>query len=80
MLRDEGALLDILRAAHLVGDFLKDIDHEQFEHDLKTQSAVLNKLMVLGDAVKRLSDDFRNEHDDVAAFDRRHAEPPHSWL
>jgi uncharacterized protein with HEPN domain len=34
----------------------------QFLNDIKTQSAVLHQLLILGEAVKRLSDDFRQRH------------------
>ena len=36
-----------------------------FEADLKTQSAVLHQLMVMGEAVKRLSQPFRERHAEI---------------
>ena len=35
------------------------------EDDLKTQSAVLHQLMLFGEGVKRLSDEFRDEHPEI---------------
>ncbi|MEE8522734.1 MAG: DUF86 domain-containing protein, partial [Thermoanaerobaculia bacterium] len=55
-------LLDILRAASLALEFKADLDRSAFFADLKTQSAVLHQLMILGEAVKRLSDAFREQH------------------
>ena len=49
---DEVVVLDIIRAARLAIDL----------EDIKTQSAVLHQLMVMGEAVKRLSMTYRNEH------------------
>ena len=36
-----------------------------FLRDVKTQSAILYQLLVVGEAVKRLSDSFRAEHDEI---------------
>jgi uncharacterized protein with HEPN domain len=62
MPRDDATLLDILRAARLAVVFTRDLDKPAFLHDLKTQSAVLHQLLVLGEAVKRLSEEFRTSH------------------
>jgi len=55
MSRDETTLLDISRAARLVIEFKQGMDKEAFLKDIKTQSAILHQLMVIGEAVKRLS-------------------------
>lgn len=62
MARDEASLLDIARAARLTQEFCRGMTKGQFLNDLKTQSAVLHQLLILGEAVKRLSDDFRQRH------------------
>jgi uncharacterized protein with HEPN domain len=62
MLRDDAILLDILRAARLAVAFKGDLDQSAFLNDLKTQSAVLHQLLVLGEAVKRLSEGLRTSH------------------
>lgn len=65
MARDEAVLLDIARAAHLVIEFKQDMDRAAFFKDFKTQSAILHQLMVLGEAVKRLSAEFRTCHPQI---------------
>jgi uncharacterized protein with HEPN domain len=65
MSRDETILLDIARAARLILEFKGDIDKGTFLKDLRTQSAVLHQLMVMGEAVKRLSQDFRIRHPEI---------------
>jgi uncharacterized protein with HEPN domain len=65
MPRDEAILLDIAHAARLVLEFKEGMDHATFLQDLKTQSAVLHQLMVIGEAVKRLSLDFRAKHPEI---------------
>ncbi len=66
MSRDETVLLDIARAAGLVAEFKQEMDRAAFLRDIKTQSAVLHQLMVMGEAVKRLSEDFRLQHPEIA--------------
>jgi uncharacterized protein with HEPN domain len=65
MYRDETVLLDIARAARLVLEFKQGMDKAAFVKDIKTQSAVLHQLMVIGEAVKRLSQDFRTRHQEI---------------
>lgn len=65
MSRDEAALFDIERALRLISDFTVDTDSLAFFEDLKTQSAVLHQLLVLGEAVKRLSPEFREAHPSI---------------
>ncbi|MDQ3010558.1 MAG: DUF86 domain-containing protein [Acidobacteriota bacterium] len=60
MLRDDATVLDLLRAARLILDFTRGIFA-----DAKTQSAVLHQMMIVGEAVKRLSPEFRDTHSQV---------------
>jgi uncharacterized protein with HEPN domain len=62
MLHDEIILLDIIRAMRLAVEFTQGMDKDSFLQDIRTQSAVLHQLMVMGEAVKRLSGDYRNQH------------------
>lgn len=65
MSRDEGNLLDILKAARLALEFKGQAGKSEFLADLKTQSAVLHQLLIIGEAVKRLSPEFRAAHPEV---------------
>lgn len=62
MSRDDATLADIARAVQLVLVFTQGMNSDDFLSDLKTQSAVLHQLMVIGEAVKRLSPEFRSSH------------------
>ena len=55
MSQDDVILLDIIHAARLAVEFKQGLDKDEFLQDIKTQSAVLHQLMVMGEAVKRLS-------------------------
>lgn len=62
MSRDDATLLDIARAAQLIQQFIAGISKADFVADLKTQSAVLHQLTIIGEAVKRLSHTFREQN------------------
>jgi uncharacterized protein with HEPN domain len=57
--RDDIVLKDILNAAQLVSAFVEGFEKTAFMDDWKTRSAVLYQLTVVGEAVKRLSAEFR---------------------
>jgi uncharacterized protein with HEPN domain len=65
MPRDEAALVDIATAADKIREFVQGFDREAFFRDAKTQSAVIHQLLVLGEAVARLSGEIRDQHSNV---------------
>jgi uncharacterized protein with HEPN domain len=65
MQRDEVVSQDIVNAARLVIEFVKGFDKDTFIYDWKTRSAVLYQLTVIGEAVKRLSKEFRAEYPQI---------------
>ena len=62
MNRDPETLLDIATFARRALEFSRGTDRRGLAENLLVQSAVLHQLMVIGEAVKRLSDSFRNDH------------------
>lgn len=66
MLRDEATLLDMAKFARIILDLMQGIDESTFQSDIRTQSAVLYQLTILGEAVKRLSDEFRQQHPEIS--------------
>ena len=65
MWKDKATLLDILKAARLAIEFRKDMDKPAFLSDPKTQSSILHQLLILGEAVKRLSGDVRERYPEI---------------
>ncbi len=65
MPRDTIIIKDIMQAAQLILEFKQDMNKSSFLEDFKTQSAVLHQLMVIGEAVKRLSQNFRVCHPEI---------------
>ena len=59
MRREELYLRDIVEAADAVQRFITDVNEEKFFEDEMRQSAVLQKLMLIGEATARLPESFR---------------------
>ena len=57
--RDDIVLKDIINAGKLIVEFVEALEKDTFIDDWKTRSAVLYQLTVVGEAVKRLSTEFR---------------------
>lgn len=62
---DEVIVLDLIRASRLIMMFRQGMDEAEFMVDVKTQSAILHQLMVMGEAVKRLSMPYRDQHSHI---------------
>ncbi|MFA4836893.1 MAG: DUF86 domain-containing protein [Dehalococcoidia bacterium] len=65
MLRDAAPLLDIVHSANLILEFKQGMDKAAFAKDNKTQSAIEHQMMVMGEAVKRLSPELRECHPEI---------------
>ena len=63
--RDDIVLKDIVNAAQLIAAFVDGFEKNMFNEDWKTRSAVLCQLTVIGEAVKRLSAEFRASHTQI---------------
>jgi len=63
--RDAAYVCDILKAARLIGSFVADVTRQEFEQDPKTHYAVIAQLQIIGEAAKRVSEEFRSAHPDV---------------
>ncbi len=61
MYRDDATLTDIWHCAHNILRYVDGLDYDTFINDDKTVHAVLHQIMVMGEAVKRLSADFREK-------------------
>lgn len=65
-LRDEPALLlDIIAACRNIERFIAGVDVSAFRAEKMTQCAVQHQIMVIGEATKLLSDEFRLDHPEI---------------
>jgi uncharacterized protein with HEPN domain len=65
MPRDKLVLHDIVEAADAIQRFLQGMSEETFLDQELHQSAVLQKLIVIGEAAGRLSGEFRDRHPEI---------------
>lgn len=59
------AIIDILSCSKNCIEFTKSMTLAEFEKDLKTIAAVQHQLMIIGEATKKLDDEFRNTYKDI---------------
>jgi uncharacterized protein with HEPN domain len=62
MLRDNESLIDIERAAKRILRYASDCDRTNLETNDEKVSAMLYQITVIGEATKRLSQEFRQQH------------------
>lgn len=65
MSRDEASLLDIIAASRRIIRYAQNIEKLELEADDEKQSAVLYQIIVLGEAVKRLTPGFRERYPNI---------------
>ena len=58
-------LRDILAAIESIEDFVVGMDLDTFQIGDKTTSAVMGKLEIIGEAVKQIPDEIRQNHSKV---------------
>lgn len=65
MQRDLGTVVDIVLACRDIREFVAGLSEPAFLEDKKTRSAVIHQIMVIGEAVKRLSAEFRSDNEEI---------------
>jgi len=65
MAGDEAHILDMLQACRRVTEAIEGLSLQSFLSDWKLQSVVQHQLLILGEAAKRLSWEFRGAHPEI---------------
>ncbi len=65
MRSEEQYLTDIVEAADAIGRFLSDVNREEFLQDELRQSAVIQKIEVIGEAAGKISPELRGRYPEV---------------
>jgi uncharacterized protein with HEPN domain len=65
MWRDAGSLVDMLKAARKVVEYATGLDESSFLGSSRDQDAILRQLTIVGEAAKRMSEEFRTSHPEV---------------
>jgi len=63
--RDLASILDMHYSAMLIVQFVAGMDEAAFAEDDKTQSAVIHRLLVLGESANRVSASFQAWHEEI---------------
>ena len=63
--RDAGYLWDMLQAARRLQEFTAGVSFEAYLESILLQSAVERQLEILGEAARRMSEGFRQEHPEI---------------
>ena len=58
-------ILDLYHALNQILTFTQNMDKQEFINDEKTQSSVLYQLVIMGEAVNRLSEQFKNQYPQI---------------
>lgn len=65
MPRDKETLVDIMRAIELIFQYTQGVDYNELSQNLEKQDAILRRITIIGEATKRLSKEFRNQHPSI---------------
>lgn len=65
MSRDKASVLDIFLAGQRVLTFAQGLSRADLETDIMRHSAILYQIEVMGEATKRLSSQFRDQHPEI---------------
>lgn len=55
-------LNDIHEAIQRIGIYIQNTNYDNFLEDIKTQDAVIRNLEIIGEAVKNISDDYKDKY------------------
>lgn len=58
-------LQHILESAGLVAEYIKDKSQKDFLADIQLQDSVIRRIEIIGEAAKKIPDDFRKKHPDI---------------
>ena len=67
--REKDWLEDILEAIQLIEDFVTGMEFADFQDDSKTRYAVVHALLIISEASRRLSEDWKGRHPDIPWWD-----------
>lgn len=65
MSRNQESLIDIAEAIKLIFQYVEGTDLKTLAANIEKQDAILRRITIIGEATKRLSQDFRNQHPSV---------------
>ncbi len=65
MWRDDATLVDIATFARDATEFVRGVDFARFMEDAEKRWAVVAQILLIGEAVSRLTEEFKDDHPDI---------------
>jgi uncharacterized protein with HEPN domain len=65
MSRDRESLIDIVESIKLIFRYVEGVNFEELATNIEKQDAILRRIIIIGEATKRLSIDFRSMHPNI---------------
>ncbi len=62
---DAAYLWDMLHAAEQAADFVREVSYQEYLADRRTQAAVERQIEIIGEAARRVSRDFQDNHSEI---------------
>ncbi|MEM9216145.1 MAG: DUF86 domain-containing protein [Cyanobacteria bacterium P01_F01_bin.150] len=62
MSRNQEALVDIVESIKLIFQYVDGVELESLATNVEKQDAIVRRITIIGEATKRLSSDFREQH------------------
>lgn len=63
--RDPALIWDMRQACADIVDFVKDVNFEQFQHSKVIRYAVERQILVIGEAARQVSENFKNKNPQI---------------
>jgi uncharacterized protein with HEPN domain len=65
MSRNQEALIDIIESIKLIFQYVEGVNRNTLAANIEKQDAILRRITIIGEATKRLTQDFRSQHPTV---------------
>lgn len=65
MSRDRESLIDIEDSIELIFRYTANVSEAELDANFEKQDAVLRRFIIIGEATKRLSAEFRSQHSNI---------------
>lgn len=67
MIKDPSILIDhILESIDLIETYVENITYDDFKISIQLQDAVIRRIMIIGEAVKNLPEEFKIDHPEIS--------------
>ena len=66
MIKDIRVYLDdIIESSEKIASYIAGKDKSEFENNTELQDAIIRRLSIIGEAIKRIPQDFQNRHHQI---------------